>query len=382
MARRNDRGVSVGVVVCALGLAIAAPARADDDPAAADLVLTVKTAKPRAELSQFLVKDAEDAAKKRDWPHAVPIYEALVVARGRGSAEARKLADLWALAGQPNEAVAVLQDFIAATEDPAAQKEAKDALDRFQQNTADEAFTQELRRAPVDKDANEAFKRGRASFAKKEYGDALVYYTMGFRLAPDLPGFLRELAATYDKLGKPAEKINFYRAYLQRRPFGKNADDARKALGNDKKVLGTIAITASLPCDQVWIAGEEMPGKLPRKDLTFAPGTYRSLCVNEKYALTLFKDFVVTAGQTTALTFNWGIVVNSLQNPLGRILLEKARVPGTMVDLGVGQPEIGVELPDDGHALKLQLKSDDGTKSDERYVKITPGQRLVVQWKQ
>src|SRR5579862_8565833 len=120
MARSIDRGVSVGVVVCALALTAAAPARADDDAAApaADLVQTVKTTKPRAELSAFLVKDAQAAKDKRDWSKAIPLYSALVAARGSASPEARTLADLYALAGMKDDALAVLEDFSATTEDP------------------------------------------------------------------------------------------------------------------------------------------------------------------------------------------------------------------------------------------------------------------------
>jgi hypothetical protein len=68
--------------------------------ASGELVDAVKTSRPRAELSSFLQKPAEAAAAKRQWTTAIPMYQALVVARGPASAEARKLATLWTLAGQ------------------------------------------------------------------------------------------------------------------------------------------------------------------------------------------------------------------------------------------------------------------------------------------
>jgi tetratricopeptide (TPR) repeat protein len=381
MHRRVDRGLSVRVVTCALALISASAGRAlADDSGSPELVETVKTTKPRADMSAFLVKDAEAAFAKRDWPRAVPMYEALVVARGPASAEARKLADAYALAGRRDDALDVLGRFSSTTEDPAAKKEADDAIDRLKQ--VNEAFAKPVVLASVDKQANAAFKLGRAAFAKKQYADALVYYTMGYKLAPDLPGFLRELGATYDKLGASDKKVDFYLAYLHRRPFGKNADEVRKSLASNKRVLGAVTITSSLPCDEAWVAGQRVPGKLPVKELSFAPGNYKALCINNKYELGFFEYVTVTAGQTAQLAFNWGIVVNKLENPYGRIAIEEPRSKGVMLDLGVDQPELGVVVPADGHAMRMLLKDDTGTQTKECFVKIAPGQRIVVTWKQ
>src|SRR5262247_3641569 len=61
---------------------------------------SVQTKTSRAKLSAALVKPAEKAAKARDWARAIPLYQAIVVARGPASAEAKELATLWTLAGQ------------------------------------------------------------------------------------------------------------------------------------------------------------------------------------------------------------------------------------------------------------------------------------------
>src|SRR5258708_2952087 len=82
-----------------------------------DLVQTVATQKPRAEISQFLVRAAEKAAKARDWAHAIPLYQALVVARGNGSDEAEQLATLWTLAGQNEDAAAAWSAYAEAAAD-------------------------------------------------------------------------------------------------------------------------------------------------------------------------------------------------------------------------------------------------------------------------
>ncbi|HEY6177572.1 MAG TPA: hypothetical protein VIX73_24110, partial [Kofleriaceae bacterium] len=65
---------------------------------------TIATLRSRAQLSEFLVGPAQRAAKSREWARAIPLYQALVVARGPGSAEAKQLAMLWTLAGQNERA--------------------------------------------------------------------------------------------------------------------------------------------------------------------------------------------------------------------------------------------------------------------------------------
>jgi hypothetical protein len=374
--------VSVRVVLCALALAVGSGAHAAyADDKSDDLVSTVKTQKSRVEISQFLVKDADAAKSKRDWAKAIPMYNAIVVARGPGSKEARELADLYALAGMREDSIATLTDFSNSTEDPAAKKDADDAIER--QKTQTEAFAKPLTMAVLDKQANASFKLGRAAFAKKQYGDALVYYTMGYRLAPDLPGFLRELGATYDKLGASDKKTAFYLAYLHRRPLGKNADEVRKSLAGNKSALGSLTISSSLPCEQVWLMGQAVTVKLPLKELKLAPGEYKGLCFNGKYELGFFEYATVTAGQTAQLTFDWAIVVNDLKDPYGRIALENSRgKSGEMLDLGIDQPEIGVTVPTDGHAMRMIMKDDSGATTKECFVKIVPGQRLTVTWKQ
>jgi len=329
-------------------------------------------------MSAFLVKPAQAAADKRQWERAIPMYEALVAARGPASPEARKLAELWTLAGQRDDAIRVLQAFAGATEDPKAMRSAQAEIARLQQSS--DPFANRFELVELGREAARAFKDGRVAFRAKHYGDALVYYTMGYRLAPDLPGFLRELGATYDKLGARDKKLDFYREYLQRRPFGKNADEVRRDLAHDKKVLGSLTISASLPCEQVYVNRQAMPGKLPKRGLKLAPGTYKGLCFNSKYEIALFQVATVSAGATSEMKFNWAILDNKLENPYGRIQIENPESPGMMLDLGITSPEVGVAVPADGRALKMVLKDDSGTKRVERFIKLAPGQRQVVKW--
>jgi tetratricopeptide (TPR) repeat protein len=347
-------------------------------PVPGELYQTVATKKSRADLSQFLVRPAEAAKKKRDWARAIPLYQGLAAARGPGSPEQKQLATLWTLAGQNEDAAEAWAAYANAAKDTNEKQNALNESTRLA--GTEDKFADKLRLAAMEKEAKQAFNSGRAAFKTKQYGDALVYFHIGYALAPDLPGFLRELGSTYDKLGATDRKREFYRRYLVERPFGANADVVRSELARDKDVLGTLLISSSLPCSEMWINSQRITGKLPEKGLLVAPGKYKGLCFNPKYEMAVFEYADVEAGKAANLTFRWAIIVNKLERPYGRIALEYANSPGMMNDLGITSPEIGVPVPADGHALKMVLKDDSGVKTEERTVTLVPGQKLVVQW--
>jgi tetratricopeptide (TPR) repeat protein len=345
---------------------------------AAPLVQTVATKKSRAQLSAFLLPAAQRAVKAREWAKAIPLYQALVLARGPGGPEAKQLATLWTLAGQNERAAEAWSDYAAAASDPDAQAAATAEATRL--GSVSDPFADKLVLAEQTADAKQAFALGRAAFAARQYGDALVYFHLGYALAPELPGFLRELGSTYDKLGAAEPKREFYRRYLVQRPIGGNADLVRAELAKDKDVLGTLQIASSLPCSELWINRQRLTGKPPDKGIAAAPGNYKGLCFNPKYEMALFEYATVEAGKPAAMTFRWGIVENRLEHPFGRIALENPKAPGVMIDLGITSPEIGVAAPADGHKLKMVLKDDSGVRTEARMVQIEPGQRLVVKW--
>ena len=343
-----------------------------------DLVASVKTVANRTALTKFLVADAERAAKDRKWTVAIPYYQALASARGPASAEAARLATLWTLAGQFESAAAVWTAFASATTDVKARGEALSEVTRLTANP--DPFADRLELVPLAAPAKKAFTFGRKAFAAKQFGDALVYFHMGYSLAPDLPGFLRELGATYDKLGAPEKKREFYRRYLLQRPFGANADIVRRELTNAKESLGTLLVSTSRPCEQLWINRQRVTTKLPAAGLLVAPGTYKGLCFAPKYEMALFEYAVVEAGKPAALNFAWTIVVNKLSNPYGRISLENPKSPGVMIDLGISSNEIGVAVPPDRRALKMEIKDDLGSRTEKRTIKLEAGQPFNVTW--
>ncbi len=345
-----------------------------------DTVATVATHTPRTQLSEFLVVAAERAAKARDWAHAIPLYQALVVARGPGSASARELATLWTLAGQNERAAEVWSRYAAAVSDPDERNNANAEAARLAGGS--DPFADKLVLAEQTADARRAFALGRTAFRAGQFGDALVYFHMGYALAPELPGFLRELGATYDKLGATASKREFYRRYLVQRPIGANADTVRAELTRDSGnvPLGTLQVTSSLPCTELWLNRQKLPTKLPDKGLTVAPGTYKGLCFNPRFEMALFEYVTVEPGKPSTMAFHWGIIENRLEHPLGRIALENPKAPGVMIDLGITSPEVGVAAPADGRKLKMVLKDDAGIRTEVRSVQVEPGQRLVVKW--
>src|SRR5690606_3651492 len=220
--------------------------------------------------------------------------------------------------------------------DEAARTEARTEAARL--TASPDPFAEKLVLADMTKEAKKAFSAGRAAFKARQYGDALVLFHMGYALAPDLPGFLRELGSTYDKLGATDRKREFYRRYLVQRPFGANADVVRSELARDKDVLGTLLISSSLPCKELWVNRQRITGKLPEKGILVAPGAYKGLCFNPKYEMALFEYTMVEPGKPATMTFLWAIVVNKLEKPYGRIALEKHDSPGTMMDLGITSP--------------------------------------------
>jgi tetratricopeptide (TPR) repeat protein len=349
-------------------------------PALADppLYATVATKASRTELSQFLVHDAEAAVKARDWAHAIPLYEALVVARGEASPEQQQLATLWTLAGQNTDAASAWDVLARATTDDDVRRKATAEATRLR--TAPDPFADKLVLAVLPTQAKRAFALGRAAVSRKDYGDALVYLHVGYALAPDLPGFLRELGAVYDKLGEPDRKRDFYRRYLVERPLGSNADVLRRELAKDPGALGTLFVSSSLPCGELWLNRERVTGKFPDAGLAVAPGEYKGLCFTPKYEMALFEYATVEAGHSATLAFRWAIVVNALEHPLGRIAVENPKAPGMMIDLGITSPEIGVAVPGDGKKLKMRVEDDTGTRREQREVAAAPGQRIVIQW--
>src|SRR5205814_2160855 len=113
--------------------------------------------------------------------------------------EAKELATLWTLAGQNERAAEAWKSFAENAADAKDRDNAQTEATRL--GSTVDPFADKLLLKPLEAEAKAAFASGRKAFSAKDYGDALVYYTMGYQLAPELAGFLRELGSTLDQLG-------------------------------------------------------------------------------------------------------------------------------------------------------------------------------------
>ncbi len=332
------------------------------------------------EMSKFLVAPAEKAMKEKKYPLAIAYYQGLVAARGKASKEAMSLVEALVQENQYQRAIDVLDDFIAETDDPKALHQAKTARENL--SKFENPFSREFKPVYPGKEAGEAFKLGRKAFANKKYADALLYYQIGVALDPELVGFLREIGATYDKLGAVKEKVDYLGKYLWLQPFGKNSDFARKLLAKHKKLTSKLSIVSPLPCDYVWLNGQLVPHKLPLKDLLVGPGYYAAICWNQGFELQYVEEIDhLEAGKKGTIKFNWAVIVNKLENPYGRLQVEDALNPGTMRSVPLSLSKgFGIPVPADGRALKVHLTSLNGAKDQTRYIKIAPGSTEVVKW--
>lgn len=339
----------------------------------------LRTTQSPAKMSEFLVKPAASARKGKRFDVAIPLFRGLVAARGQGSREAYELAVAWTDQGDFDQGKQAYAEFISHTSDLRLKSQAERELANLRR--ASNPFAKQFKpnRGAIQRYAVKAFQLGRTAYRKKRYADAQLYFQMGAAINPDLPGFLRELGATYDKLGMTRQKIEFYYRYLRQRPFGKNAETIRKELSKTRGLLSTLTVVSAIPCQELWINGQQIRRiKLPMRVLV-APGRYRGLCLHYPYAFGMFHEVQVARKQPQRLEFRWAVVENGLQNPSGRIAIEHA-ANGNLMNLDLGAKKVGVMVPANGRALKVVLKPLDGSPAKTRYIKLTPGQKEVIKW--
>ncbi len=327
------------------------------------------------DLATFLVKPAEQAMKDRKYERAVALYRGIVAIRGDADESMWQLAEAWRVAGEANTGADELERYEAAITDQAKKQKAAAMV---QEMRAQEKGFAGGRFTPggADKEGQEAFKLGRVYYKKKQYAEAVLLFKAGTVMAPDVKGNIRELAQAYDALGQTAEANEFFTRYLRVHPFGKNADEVRVRLAK-VKLTGTMTIQSSLPCEQIWVNGQQASVKLPVK-VDLAAGNYKALCVNLKYHHIQYEYAKVENGQVSKLSFDWAIVVNKL-NPWARVVMENPYDPTKMQDVGLFE-EFGVKVPDDRRSLKVHLKAGDNSQEKDVLLKLEPGKTVALSW--
>jgi tetratricopeptide (TPR) repeat protein len=334
------------------------------------------TGSSKEDLAAFLVKPAEAALAERKFALAISLFRGIVAIRGDGDAVVWKLAEAWTLAGEFESASEELERYLGAVTDRDEEIRARQHISELAERP--KGFGGRVFEVqPATAQAGEAFKRGRKFFTGKKFPEAVLMFKAGIVMAPDLPGNYRELGEAFDKLGRSGEANDFFVRYLKIRPFGKNADTARKRL-EKAGMVGKLSVETSFPCEQVWMNRQPMPSKLPVKTMIVAPGKYKLLCYTEKFHLAHYVTVEVPKGAAAQTTFAWAVLENKLE-PWGRVVMENPENPGEMTDIGVWT-EVGVPMPSDRRALRIVMKAGDGSKNKELFLKIEPGKRIPLQW--
>jgi tetratricopeptide (TPR) repeat protein len=332
------------------------------------LVVFLLSALSRSALADdgtWLEKAAEQAVVAGQYARSVALLRGLQALRPRDPSPVYRLAEVFTLAGQYEEAIAEFRRFAARPEADAARKSrAEGEAKRLEEAPA--PFAESLfRAAPATVEAKRLFDEGKKDAQAKKYESAVNELQAALLLDPDLPGPYRLLGAVYGKTGDHTQERLFLADYLRVRPDGKIADTVRARLKADK-VLGSISVDASFPC-KVLVNGRETGRSTPLKGFSLPAGKYVVGLENEKYHIVRNLRVDVTVGKETSKKFAFGVLQTKL-DPWARV-----RVDGK--DIGLWD-EAGI--PEGKHTI--DFKSHDGAKEKKVELDIKGGAREKLSW--
>jgi len=331
--------------------------------------------KAEPDLAGFLVPPAQRALAERKFGLAVSLWRGIAAIRGDGDPSLLELAKVWTLAGEFDAAIEELDRHRRALTDPTAMATVSRQITELE--VRPRGFTGGVFKViPAEAQAREAFKRGRKEMAAGRHAEAALLFRAGIEMAPDVPGNYRELGEALGKLHRADEATAHYLRYLRIRPFGRNADEIRARV--TPAALGTLSISSSFACEQVWMNRQPLPRPLPVAALKVAPGRYRLLCYSEKYHFARYVDVEVPRSGNARAEFTWAIIENRL-DPWGRIVMENPDRETEMNDIGVWE-EIGVPVPDDRRPLRVLLRAGDSSRRKELSIKLEAGKRFPLVW--
>ncbi|HEX6837291.1 MAG TPA: PEGA domain-containing protein [Polyangia bacterium] len=312
-----------------------------------------------------LEKAAEQAVVKGEYPRAVALLRGLSALRPKDPSPDYRLAEVYTLAGQYEEAIGEYRRFAARPEaDPARKARAEAEAKRLEDAPAPFAETL-FKQASATPEAKRLFEEGKKDAQAKRYQPAVNELQASLLLDPDLPGPYRLLGAVYGKTGDRAQEKLFLADYLRVRPDGQIADTVRKKLASEH-VLGTLTVEASWPC-HVYINGRDTGKTTPLKKYALPPGKYLVGLENEQYHTIGNLHVNVTTGKDTEKSFEFGVLSTKL-DPWARV-----RVDGK--DIGLWD-EVGV--PEGTHSISY--KSHDGSKEKSVELTIKGGARAKLSW--
>jgi tetratricopeptide (TPR) repeat protein len=313
----------------------------------------------------WLEKEVDKSVTSGQFPRAVALLRGLSALRPRDPSPIYRLAEVYSLAGQYEDAIGEYRRFAARKEaDPARKAHAEGEAKRLEEAPA--PFVEQLfKPAPAVNEAKRLFDEGKKDAQAQKYNPAIAELQAALLLDPDLPGPYRLLGAVYGKTGDRAQEMLFLADYLRVRPDGKIADTVRARL-KTAKLLGTISVDASFPCE-VYINGRDTGHKTPLKGFALPAGKYMVGFENEPYHIVRLLRVEVEVGKDSAKKFGFGILHTKL-DPWARI-----RVDGK--DVGLWD-EAGV--PEGPH--KISMVAHDNSKEKSVDLVIKPGAREKLSW--
>jgi tetratricopeptide (TPR) repeat protein len=318
-----------------------------------------------ADDGSWLEKAAEQAVVKGEYPRAVALFRGLTALRPKDPSPQYRLAEVYTLAGQYEEAIGEYKRFATRPEaDPARKAHAQAEAQRLENAPAPFAETL-FKQAAATPEAKKLFDEGKKDAQAKKWQAAINELQAALLLDPDLPGPYRLLGAVYGKTGDRAQERVFLADYLRVRPDGKIADTVRAKLAKEH-VLGALSVDASFPC-KVYINGRETGKTTPLKKYGLPPGKYVVGLENEQYHIVRNLKVDVATGKDTEKFFSFGIL-NTRLDPWARV-----RVDGK--DIGLWD-EAGI--PEGKHSVTY--KSHDGSKEKSVELTIKGGARAKLSW--
>lgn len=329
------------------------------------LLLFTASAAHATDDGAWLEKAAEAAVVKGEYPRAVALLRGLAALRPKDPSPDYRLAEVYTLAGQYEEAIGEYRRFTARPEaDPARKARAEGEAKRLEEAPAPFAETL-FKQASATPEAKRLFEEGKKDAQAKRWQPAVNELQAALLLDPDLPGPYRLLGAVYGKTGDRGQEKLFLADYLRVRPDGKIADTVRQTLAKEH-VLGTLTIESSWPC-HVYINGRDTGKTTPLKKYSLPPGKYVVGLENEQYHTIGNLHVTVVTGKDTEKSFEFGVLSTKL-DPWARV-----RVDGK--DIGLWD-EVGV--PEGTH--NVSYKSHDGTKEKSVELTIKGGTRAKLSW--
>jgi Flp pilus assembly protein TadD len=313
----------------------------------------------------WLEKAADSAASSGQYARAVTLLRGLGALRPKDSTPQYRLAEVYTLAGQYEDAIVEYKRFAARPDADGARKSRAESEARRLED-APAPFAETLfRPTPATNESKRLFDEGKKDAQIKRYQPAVNELQAALLLDPDLPGPYRLLGAVYGKIGDRAQERNFLADYLRVRPDGKIADTVRENLAKDH-ILGSISVDASFPC-KVTVNGRDTGRTTPLKHYTLPPGKYIVGLENDQFHIVRNLRVDVASNKDTPKSFAFGVLVTKL-DPWARV-----RVDGK--DIGLWD-EAGI--PEGKHVIAY--KSFDNAREKSVQIDIKGGARQKLSW--